>query len=98
MQLDHRNVVKYLDGAMRSEGSLERLSVIMELCDGTMDDVIRCHRWIKLLHVSILAEQVIDGLVYIHSQNVIHRYPHCTVQHCHKCQYLNVAGILSLLT
>ncbi len=73
MKLDHKNVVKYLDGAMRNEGSLKRLSVIMELCDGTMDDLIKCPRWIKLLHVSLLAEQVMEGLAYIHSENVIHR-------------------------
>ncbi len=68
--LKHRNIVRYYGKTFTPEGNL---CIIMELCDGTLDNLIKSPRWMLLAEVSFIARQIIIGLGYMHHENIIHR-------------------------
>ena len=69
-QLKHKNIVSYY-GFIEAEGCL---NVIMEYCEnGSLQNVVkRFGQGLTLDVVSNYVYQILEGLVYLHSQGVIH--------------------------
>ncbi|KAI8586977.1 hypothetical protein BDZ88DRAFT_454454 [Geranomyces variabilis] len=69
-ELHHPNIVKYL-GFSKAPSSL---NIIMEYCEnGSLSNISRKFGKFTERLVSLYTAQVLDGLVYLHEQGVIHR-------------------------
>ncbi len=64
--LDHANVVRFLGF------SLERDEAAMELCDQTLAAFKHVERWLSFQEIAYLTKQVLSGLCFTHSKDVIH--------------------------
>lgn len=68
--LNHRNIVKY-HGFVRTNNTL---NIILEYCEnGSLSNICRNFGNFPENLVAIYIEQVLEGLVYLHSQGTIHR-------------------------
>eukprot|EP00359_Climacostomum_virens_P006533 CAMPEP_0204904778 /NCGR_PEP_ID=MMETSP1397-20131031/5049_1 /ASSEMBLY_ACC=CAM_ASM_000891 /TAXON_ID=49980 /ORGANISM="Climacostomum Climacostomum virens, Strain Stock W-24" /LENGTH=961 /DNA_ID=CAMNT_0052073597 /DNA_START=1865 /DNA_END=4748 /DNA_ORIENTATION=+ len=69
-RLSHQNIVRYLDSNITESD----LNIILEFVEnGSLASVIRSFTTISERVVSIYIKQVLEGLVYLHSQGVVHR-------------------------
>ncbi len=68
-KLKHENIVSYFGTCNLSS----KMGIVMELCQGSLVDLLD-DRTLKLYEVSRVCKQVISGVAYLHSKNVIHRY------------------------
>ncbi len=65
--LRHNNIVTYY-------GSVTcPMSVIMEVCQGTCSDLISAKRMLNLDEVSHILFQILQGIVYMHGKEIVHR-------------------------
>jgi polo-like kinase 1 len=68
--LDHRNVVKFL-GVFQDDNYVY---ILLELChNGTVLDQLRRHTPFTEDETATYARQILEGLVYLHANRVIHR-------------------------
>jgi serine/threonine protein kinase len=74
-RLSHRNIVRYLgEFYLDSNTTDSDLNIILEYIEnGSLAAVIRSFTSISERIVSIYIKQVLQGLVYLHSQGVVHR-------------------------
>ncbi len=71
IKMNHRNIVKCF-GHKICDGN--NLQIVMESCDGTLDDLMKSSKELDLSEVAQFARQIYQALEYIHSRNIIHRY------------------------
>lgn len=71
---DHENIIP-LTGIMRPSSSkdFEHLYIVSELMDTDLHQVIRSQQQLSDDHVQYFVYQILRGLKYIHSANVLHR-------------------------
>ncbi len=69
--LNHPNVLEFF--WITSKEDLSKVCIVTELCDGTLNDLVKARRWLSLGEVSRLSRQIMEALDYLHSNNVIHR-------------------------
>jgi len=73
----HRNVVEVVSICKDVWEKLPAYFIQMELCDGDMDSYIRRRyalgKSIDLLEVVDVMSQVLEGLVFLHGNNEVHR-------------------------
>ncbi len=74
--LKNLNVVRLYCAISResSGGILNTVSIVMEKCNGTLSDLISVHKCYDLKTVSYLFKQIVKALIYIHGENILHRY------------------------
>ena len=76
-KLRHRNVVEVLSICKDVWEKLPAYFIQMELCDGDMDSYIRRRHAlgapIGVLEVVAIMAQVLDGLVFLHGNDEVHR-------------------------
>lgn len=68
--LNHPNIVKY-KGFMRDK---ENLFIVLEYCEnGSLQNILKRYGKFPESLVAVYMRQVLEGLVYLHEQGVIHR-------------------------
>mmetsp|Transcript_16553 Transcript_16553/g.39818 ORF Transcript_16553/g.39818 Transcript_16553/m.39818 type:complete len:695 (-) Transcript_16553:309-2393(-) len=75
-RLKHPYVLKLLGVAsfFPAAGTQELyLGIVVELCDGTLQKLIRSNTPLSFDQKATIAQQVLMGMTYMHSQSVIHR-------------------------
>jgi serine/threonine protein kinase len=68
--LQHPRILRYIGFSIENQFSDRKLMMLMELCRGTVHQLIRSSNAIDQLEI---LRQVAEGLSYLHAQNVIHR-------------------------
>ncbi len=71
-KLKHDNIVTYFCKCELASNP-GMTGIVMELCQGSLDDLFGA-KLLKLPEVSRIFKQVIGGVAYLHSKDVIHRY------------------------
>lgn len=75
-KLNHRNIVKYQSFDVTA--NLEEVEIVMELVEsGTLRDYIEKNGPLTELVASQIGAKILTALVYLHSQNIIHRDLKC---------------------
>ncbi len=73
MKFNHKNVVKCFGHfPMSGENQGNNVQIVMELCHGTLKDLITAKR-LKDYELSRLMKQMLEGIDHIHENGVIHR-------------------------
>ena len=87
-KLQHEHVVKYYGSALKTNGSLHYLLMVMEFCSCNLETYIGCgdlytppseckidnaKRLSSVLHATDLAWQIADGILGIHALGFVHR-------------------------
>ncbi len=78
-KLKHKNILGYFGCIMLLEGIF---GIAMEMCEATLDDLIKSPRSLKLSEVSMISKQILEALAYMHELGIIHRY--CSVRNIHQ--------------
>jgi serine/threonine protein kinase len=74
--LNHPRVLRVVGWQFPNEEDMEARIATEYMSNGSLEDVlslVREQKWWTHDHISILIIDIIDGLRYIHSQNIIHR-------------------------
>ncbi len=73
MKLNHKNVVKCFGHfPMSGENQGNNVQIVMELCHGTLKDLINTKK-LKAYELSRIMKQILEGIDHIHNNGVIHR-------------------------
>ena len=73
-KLNHHNIVKIHNLIRRTTEDYDYMFVVMELCGGTLMDIIKEHpEGVPRAQALNVLKQLVDGVFYLHSQGIIHR-------------------------
>ncbi len=81
--LSHENLVNILGKFTIDPG--KKKGLVMELCQGTLADLMESGRDFDIGEMSYLSLQLFQGLDYLHSKSITHRYKkiYCLATHGH---------------
>jgi mitogen-activated protein kinase kinase kinase len=72
-QLDHKNIIKYLC-TQPSSSNPDEIEVISEFCNGgSIKQILEKFDVLDEKLIKLYVKQILDGLVYLHERNIIHR-------------------------
>ena len=73
-KLDNNHIVKVHNRIRKTTKDVDFLFVVMELCTSTLLDILKANpNGIPVEEARALLTQIVEGVAYLHSKNIIHR-------------------------
>ncbi len=73
--LSHPNVVRLLGlkEVPKTKYNSGKVRIVMEICQGDLKKLLRRKKKLEVEEVAYLVKHILEGLVYLHKNSVIHR-------------------------
>ncbi len=73
--LSHPNIVRFLGlkEVPATASNSGKIRIVMELCQGDLKKLLKRKKKLETEEVAYLVKHILEGLVYLHENNVIHR-------------------------
>lgn len=71
--MNHQNIIRYY-GCISSKN---KINIVLEYCNGSLSKLLKNFKTFKEDTIRSFLKQIINGLEYLHAQNIIHRDIKC---------------------